>query len=312
MSLARASVCFGVWICCAVVNCQEPASNLTFEVASVKPAGPFVPGSNNRMRGGPGSDDPGRITYPRIPLVALIARAYDVGPDQVLGPRWITEEQYSVFAKIPPKTSADQFRTMLQNLLSDRFHLTLHHEARDFSVYELVVAQSGPKLKPAPPDGASSPPEASPASGSGKSRFPVLPPGSRDVTVVSDGMARSTFRMMMVEFAACLESNLLSLSSGDLFRSLGSARPRVVDRTELAGKYDFTLEFAPGAIQGSGLPLETPSDAMQGAAGPISVLPGPSLFAALDAQLGLILEKGRKASLVVIVVDHADRVPTEN
>jgi uncharacterized protein (TIGR03435 family) len=44
-------------------------------------------------------------------------------------------EQFSIVAKIPPNTTRDQFRAMLQNLLAERFHLMLHHETKTLPVY---------------------------------------------------------------------------------------------------------------------------------------------------------------------------------
>src|ERR1019366_1602300 len=109
-----------------------------FEVASVKPAGPLpIPsggsssgsfsGSSFRVRGGPGTDDPGQFTAPSVSLLTLLEMAYGVRFDQVSGPDWLISERYSIVAKLPPKTTKDQFNLMLQNLLAERFHLTLHH-----------------------------------------------------------------------------------------------------------------------------------------------------------------------------------------
>jgi uncharacterized protein (TIGR03435 family) len=95
------------------------------------------------MRGGPGTDDPGRITYPRVFLMHLLTMAYGVPSDQFSGPEWLSTEQYSITARIPPNTTKGQFNLMLRNLLVERFHLALHHETRDFPAYELVVAAVG-------------------------------------------------------------------------------------------------------------------------------------------------------------------------
>jgi len=65
---------------------------------------------------------------------------------------------------------------------------------------------------------------------------------------------------------------------------------RVADETGIAGVFDFTLTYAP---EGAGL------DA------------GPSIFTALQEQLGLRLEM-RKSTVDVLVLDRAERVPTEN
>ena len=65
---------------------QPADKGLTFDAASLKLAGPLVPGSQTIWRGGPGTDDPGRFTMPRATLSQLIQQAYDVWSDQVTGP----------------------------------------------------------------------------------------------------------------------------------------------------------------------------------------------------------------------------------
>ena len=92
----------------------------------------------------------------------------------------------------------------------------------------------------------------------------------------------------------------------------------VIDKTGLTGKYDFTLDFAPEPGQGpAGMPLLPPPPPGGGDAGAVKAgLAGdssdaPSLFNAVQEQLGLKLEK-RKGPLEVIVVDHAEKAPTEN
>ena len=81
----------------------------------------------------------------------------------------------------------------------------------------------------------------------------------------------------------------------------------VVDKTGLTGIYDFSLNWTPD--QGS-MPMPGP-----GAGGPprgdAPVDPnGPSLFTALEEQLGLKLES-QKGTVDVIVIDHID-LPSEN
>ena len=141
----------------AFLAVEAADSNVTFEAASVKPAGPFVPGEMGSMRGGPGSGDPGRITSARATLSDLLARAYDVWLDQISGPAWLNDRSayaYRIDATLPPKTTMEQFRLMLQNLLAERFHLRLHHETKTRPGYELVVASGGPKLKESAPGAA--------------------------------------------------------------------------------------------------------------------------------------------------------------
>ncbi len=55
--------------------------------------------------------------------------------------------RYEITATMPPGTTKEQVRLMLRNLLVERFHLAVHHEARNFPGYELTVAKDGPKLK---------------------------------------------------------------------------------------------------------------------------------------------------------------------
>jgi uncharacterized protein (TIGR03435 family) len=75
---------------------------------------------------------------------------------------------------------------------------------------------------------------------------------------------------------------------------------QVVDATNLKGLFDFTLEWSPEETQ-----KMTPEGGV--AAGPS----GPSIFSALQEQLGLKLE-GRKGPVEILVVDHIEKAPTEN
>jgi uncharacterized protein (TIGR03435 family) len=79
--------------------------------------------------------------------------------------------------------------------------------------------------------------------------------------------------------------------------------PRVVDKTGLSGKYDFTLRFAGSMRAGGAFPNPAVSDP--------SDEPAPDIFAALEMQLGLKLEK-RKVTIDMLVVDRADKTPAEN
>ena len=185
-------------MCCASLDGQTADGRPAFEVASVKLAPPVVDGTDYSMHGGPGTDDPGQITYPHTWLGRVLTVAYGVASDQISGlPDWAENQGYSIVAKIPPNTTKDQFSLMLQNLLAERFHLALHHETRGFQVYSLLVAKDGPKMKPSPPDAVAPPasPDQHRLDGKG---FPVLPPGARVVTVTGYGplygSVRSTHR----------------------------------------------------------------------------------------------------------------------
>jgi len=292
---------------------QAADSKLMFEVASVKPAGPLVPGAGGGMRGGPGTADPGRVTFPRATLTDLLAVAYDVWFDEISGPDWLNnrgEDVYTVTATMPPTTTMDQFRLMLQNLLVERFHVVLHHETQARQGYELVVASGGPKIK------QWTPPETDLAQSkrfTDANGFPRLGAGGRGLaaTIPRRGVTapiRMRIRDTMSGFCRTLGVNI-NTSNGV---PMGSPQPRVVDRTGLTGIYEFTLEFA-GTMAMPGAMPPTPAGGETGP--PAASDPGdgtPNIFTAVEKQLGLKLQKVKNVSVDVLIVEKADRVPTEN
>ena len=129
-------------------NTRLPA----FEVASVKP----------NKSGGSQSDsdfDNGRFTAMNINLKTLLQYdAYGIpGPQIIGGPDWINSETFDIEAKVDD-TAAEQMKNLshdqetllrqqlVQELLADRFKLSVHRETRELPVYALVVAKDGPKL----------------------------------------------------------------------------------------------------------------------------------------------------------------------
>lgn len=119
-----------------------------FEAASLKPSAPARNGPMG-CHGGPGSDEPTRLTCSQISLLSPIATAYGVRPFQVKAPNWLAGDLFDVAALIPPGTTEDQVPAMWQKLLTSRFHLATHREERETTVFDLVVAKGGPKLIPA-------------------------------------------------------------------------------------------------------------------------------------------------------------------
>lgn len=323
MPLAAIVSCIIVDLCLA----QQPV----FDAASVKVAPPATMGGDYRERGGPGTADPGQITYPLTTLFDLITKAYGVGDDQISAPAWVGTAHYSVVAKIPPNTSRDEFRLMLQNLLADRFHLTYHHDTKEVAGYDLVVASGGPKMKLAPPDNddAASPPSDRDTTTKGKDRslaqqaadsmktdnkgFPPLEPGSQFSLSVGGGKVRSTNRMTMAELADWLGNRgMINLSEGNIGITLGAlpTRPRVVDKTRLSGTFDFTMEFAGAySFQIQNLPKFAGRGGSDSASDPTGL---PTIFVALEKQLGLKLVKTKNVPLDVLVIDNAYKVPTQN
>src|SRR6202050_2161745 len=141
---------------------QTTAATPSFEVAPIKPAAPpaasMGPGGGMKIairmgsQGGPGTSDPGQITYSSMPIKSLLVTAYGVKTYQVSGPSWMDTERFDIVAKVPPGATKDDVKLMLQNLLAERFKLTLHREKKELPMYALMVAKNGPKLKESPPD----------------------------------------------------------------------------------------------------------------------------------------------------------------
>ena len=258
----------------------------TFEVASVKPSPVVKPGERvfyGPARGGPGTPDPGQITWTYARFVDLLMTAYDVRNYQISGPGWLENERYDVVARVPAGATKEQVRVMWQNLLAERFGLALHHEPREFRVDELVIAKGGAKLKESAEDAAAvmagRPPELKDGKMNGPGMIVTLMPGANGAT------AHAYAKAMPMSRLTSLLGNQVNLP--------------VLDKTGLGGYYDFTLEFSmalPGA------PPPAPGDDASD--------PGPNLDAALQ-QLGLRL-LGSKAKLDVIVIDKAEKVPTSN
>lgn len=289
---------------------QSPSqTELSFDVASVRMSGPLPPNSPpipavGIMSGGPGTSNPQRIAYSRVLMRRILVNAFAVRPDQIQGPSWVNDNDpstapaYDIVANVPPNATKEQLNLMLQNLVKERFHITLHREKKDFDAYTLIVAKGGPKLQEAAErDGPLAAPSkiASPPKSEFDQRgFPVIQVGT--AAYVTNGHARATFRAVRV-------SQLLSMLSSQF---LGSTH--LEDKTGLTGTYDFKLEFSTAGLLGR----LTIADTQRKAGSPGSAAdPAPDLFTALEKQLGLKLEKSR-ISLDVIVIEHIDKVPTEN
>ncbi len=274
----------------------------TFEVATVKLSAPLVgiPGRGAAMatgpKGGPGTNDPGRWTCTGCNFATLLVEAYQVKRYQLVIPGSIDGEHYDIAAKVPAGATKEQFRLMIQNLLAERFKLTFHHDHKEMAVYDLVVAKGGPKLVEHVEDAsqgtaAAVEPDLARMRASrelDKNGFPIVPKGCKACTMMVDGKAR------LVAMDATLEgfANMLMLRVG---------KP-VFDATGLKGKYDISVTF-----DGSGMMP------MRGRGGDNSADPtgAPPIEDAIQAQLGLKLES-KKGNVEMFVVDHAEKIPTEN
>jgi uncharacterized protein (TIGR03435 family) len=261
---------------------QKPP--IVFEVASIKPSAPDSRGGRNFMEGSchgsdtdfdsilhiPSSAPQGRCLFNGITLKMLIVWAYNlplVPPDRldqmiIGGPGWTGSDTFFVDARAenPSTTTRDQLLLMLRELLAERFGLAVHRETKEVSGYMLVVAKNGPKLK--------------------------------------EPQDKEHQRLGMKLGGPLTGANAsMSMLASALSDRLG--RP-VLDKTQLAGNYDFTLAWTPGDNEvGPRLPPGQSAD-----------LFAPSLFTALQEQLGLRLESQR-VPIEFLIVDHAER-PSEN
>jgi uncharacterized protein (TIGR03435 family) len=280
MKLLLAAAAF---TCIVFGQTQLPSARSGFEIASVKPTAAADGRSLiQAVRG--------RLIMTNLALRRLILIAYGVQDYQLSGdPSWIGSEHYDIQATADGNTSVQQMEgAMLQVLLEERFRLTLHRETRQLPVYELTVEKRGAKLRPSKegsctPYSVDSPP---PASEPGEPR-----PGFCGLHAAVDGLNRTLDGKGVT--MAVLAANLSRTYNSLLGRN-------VIDGTGLTGKFDVRLKWA---IE----PLSAPAG--PGVAPP-SDQTGPSLFTALQEQLGLKLESA-KGPVEVLLIDRIEK-PSAN
>ena len=119
---------------------QAPA---TFEVASVRPATKWV----EFERDGEIAALHGTLRMRGVSITACVAFAYGISTSQVVGPTSVREKRYDIIAKAEQEIPEIQVRQMLQSLLAERFHLTLHHGQKEMRGYVLTVF-SNPQRDP--------------------------------------------------------------------------------------------------------------------------------------------------------------------
>ena len=283
---------------------KVPEERAAFEVASIRvnPNGGTAPGT--RAAGAEPAAcqsisqiDPGRFVSRSISVFQLILIANGIRERPVAqvsglvtgGPSWIKTECFAIEATIPagPPAYTEEKRNargntitvrapnarlqeMLRNLLADRFKLQVRREAKDMPVYELSVAKGGHKLIPWT-----------------EATNPNWTTGWASGYQDKDGGN-----------AANLRGNRATLAI--LVSLLGQATGRpVLDRADVEGEFNYYFEFAP-------LEPNQLSPGLDFAAGSSK----PSLFVALEKELGLKLEAKRE-SMEVLTIEHVER-PSEN
>ena len=265
-----------------------------FEVASVK-----LNTTCGARRGGAGPSSPGRINLECQTLLGLMMTAYGVFadgvsvspriPDITGGPGWVTSDPYDIAAKAEGDAPFPRMAgPMLRALLEDRFKLRVHRETKEVPVYFLTVAKNGPKLEPAK-EGSCVPldPNHPPA--------PIATPGQPRPNYCVAGFQRKGSTMTLISRGATMEQLTVALLSRILDRP-------VIDKTGLAGRYDFQIEVE--------YPPDSGGAGDAGAAQPPAGPDAPSIFEVLQAKLGLKLEPGKGPS-EILVIDRVER-PTEN
>lgn len=292
----------GALLCAVFSTIACAQSSPTFEVASVKQAPPIQPGARaffGPPRGGPGTSDPGQIVWSYATLKSVLMTAYDVKTYQIAGPDWLASERFDFAVKIQSGSTKEQVAVMWQNLIAERFGLALHHEAKEFSVSELVVGKGGSKLKESTAVADAELPGPPKMDDNGRLRSAGL------VTRIMIGPKGAG---VAHTYAKAQSLSMLTVMVGN---QLG--RP-VLDKTGLTGKYDFELEFAPD-LKGMALPGPPPpsGDGGAGLIGPAdnATEGAPDITTALQQQLGLKLVAG-KAKLDVLVIDKVEKIPTAN
>jgi len=303
-----------LFLAAAIAFGQPPAAKLEFEVASIRPAGPIeAMAASGKMHVGMHIDG-ARVDIGMMSLADLIQIAYKVKRHQITGPNWMGVQRFDIMAKLPEGATKDQVPEMLQALLVDRFKLTFHRDTKEQSVYALIVAKGGPKLKESPPDPAPAAGEDPAATNAGDTQPKVKIDGNRGAVIT--GGQTGTTKVAMVNGSMHFEMEKMPLSALAEFLSRFMERP-VLDMTELKGNYQVALDLSMDDLRsiaksagvmipgpgGGGEPGKAPADSASDPS-------GSSIFSTIQ-QLGLKLDS-RKAPVEMIVVDHLEKAPTEN
>ena len=259
----------------------QPAQNdAAFEVASVKENHSGDAGQNFSITLGAY-----RLTNATARM--FMRQAFRVQDFQIIGaPSWTDVDRFDVTAKIPGGASPSAVPQMLQALLRDRFALTVHHEMREMPIFALVLNRPNGTLGPS-----------------------LFRTPSAAVTECADAARRASRsapdRSDGKPCGIGITGGTISAGNASLTQLLGLLSPLVgrvtVDRTQLAGTFDYTLSWTPDQSE----------DRRASPGGERPIDPNTlSLFSAIQEQLGLKLESA-KGPVDVIVIDRVER-PTSD
>ncbi len=269
-------ICAALLLVAVTGIAQKPA----FEVATVKLSLLDRDGGSAGVRAD-------RFVATNVNLRTLMSFAYRTDNESFLpaqligGPSWTNTDRFDVEAKLggtSPSVPMAQVRLMLQSLLEDRFQLKAHRETRELPVYELVVAKSGLKIKPAEDQSAPPPGTAFINFDMPRRETSPLPRGAMRL---AGDPSNTTLTAVSVPI-----SKLVSLLQGQSDRM-------ILDKTGLTALFDFKLDYRSEAAAAV--------DAGSTTAPPIA-----SFFTAIQ-DLGLKLEP-TKASMPVVVIDSVQKL----
>jgi uncharacterized protein (TIGR03435 family) len=256
------------------LRAQQAATSLpSFEIASIKP-------DHSNADAMTIHTEPDRFIGANVNARFLIEFAFNLQRFQLSGgPGWINSENFDIDAKQddreaaalqtrPASESLTQMRLMMQSLLADRFHLKVTHDTKQVTIYTLSVGKSGLKISETPHAPASA------VSG---------PPRQKGVYLAGPGH--------FVVKDSSISSFAAAISRQPEINTL------VVDHTGLDAHYDFELQWTPAD------PIPT---AATSNANPAAIdMAGPSLFTALEEQLGLKLAPS-KGPMETVEIDSIE------
>jgi uncharacterized protein (TIGR03435 family) len=317
---------------------QAAADKLEFDVASVRPSAPLdmqkvaadmqagkMPNFGIHLNGL-------RAEFNYLTLRDLIMVAYKVKTYQITGPDWLNNQHFDIVARMPEGSTRDDAPKMLQALLEDRFKVAVHRETQEHQVMALVVGKSGPKMKESPGDAPPidedaelKPGEMKMDTQDGPARMTMnrggmgatINMGTKGIITWGADMQTMTLHVTSTNTTMTLLADVLTqlmAQMGGQMSGADAGSRQVMDMTGLKGNYEVAMDFSMadmiaqaraqagagggGAGGGSSAVASDPGGGGQTVSGAIE-------------KLGLKLES-RKASVEQLIVDHAEKTPTEN
>jgi uncharacterized protein (TIGR03435 family) len=251
-----------------------------FEVASIRLS---TSGERGKVNAVP---EAGRLVITNMSVQDIIQAAYGIQSFELVAPDSpVLKQRIDITAKTDlPSKSVAELQQMLQPLLAERFKLAVHRETRETNALVLLANKDG-----------------------------RLGPKMKKSDSACDGAVAASPRFAAAEASAHRDASKCGMQPGGLGRIVANAidigtlagilapsqRRPVVDQTGLQGRYDIDVTYTPEAFSASAL-------SVRGATAPPGVDPnGPSIFQALQDQLGLKMES-RRVPVLMLVIDHIE------